>query len=252
EKVQLFARDDASGRSYRCGLSGAPGSTTVRWSGVTGFALVDADAGAAGALRIPFRVGDWSGLLVLADPAPEVDGARAARFISRTAADIVPALVSRGAVAALKERATRHERARLERQLHDRVIQSLIAAEMSVAAFGRRAAATAQEQHWPSELARVQHLLHQEILGLRDFMRELKPLDVHPDQLAAVIEESVDRFARETGIAATFTHAGSPAALPRRACAGIVRIVQEALTNVRKHSGAETVRVRLGSTPTRA
>src|SRR6185436_17359005 len=71
-------------------------------------------------------------------------------------------------------------------------------------------------------------------------------------QLAVVIEESVERFARETGIAATFTNAGSPAALPRRACAGIMRIVQEALANVRKHSGAETVRVRLGSTPTRA
>ena len=55
----------------------------------------------------------------------------------------------------------------------------------------------------------------------------------------------VDRFRRDTGIAARFVSELEEVSLSRDTCQEIVRIVQEALVNVRKHSEARHAVVRL-------
>jgi signal transduction histidine kinase len=55
----------------------------------------------------------------------------------------------------------------------------------------------------------------------------------------------VERFRRETGISAEFTTDLKRVQLPQKACRELARIVQESLVNVRKHSGAHHVLVRL-------
>ena len=52
---------------------------------------------------------------------------------------------------------------------------------------------------------------------------------------------------RETGIAAEYQPRSPVVPLPSRVCGELARIVQEALVNVRRHSGAGRVRVRVGS-----
>jgi signal transduction histidine kinase len=56
---------------------------------------------------------------------------------------------------------------------------------------------------------------------------------------------AADRFRRETGISAHAYCEGNTASLPLRTATEVVRIVQEALVNVRKHSRARHVLVRL-------
>jgi signal transduction histidine kinase len=60
-----------------------------------------------------------------------------------------------------------------------------------------------------------------------------------------VLADAVERFRKETGIAAVFVPQAGEMDLPPRVCAEIVRIVQEALVNVRLHSGASRVAVGL-------
>src|SRR5204863_1945988 len=73
-----------------------------------------------------------------------------------------------------------------------------------------------------------------------------QPVDLDsPDQLGELLGLTVERFRRDTGINARFISDANTAALPMRTAIEVVRIVQEGLVNVRKHSAARTVIVRL-------
>jgi two-component system nitrate/nitrite sensor histidine kinase NarX len=62
-----------------------------------------------------------------------------------------------------------------------------------------------------------------------------------------VLKDTVERFQRETGINARFVTDLDELDMPQRICREVLRIVQEGLVNVRKHSGARHALVRLAS-----
>jgi signal transduction histidine kinase len=78
-------------------------------------------------------------------------------------------------------------------------------------------------------------------------MQQMKPLDLTPKQLLDFLADAVDRFRRDTGIQARFVSELEDIELPPRLCRELARIAQEALVNVRKHSGASNVLVRFAS-----
>jgi two-component system nitrate/nitrite sensor histidine kinase NarX len=78
-------------------------------------------------------------------------------------------------------------------------------------------------------------------------MEEMKPVELSPKQLLDYLADWVEKFQRETGITASFLSDVGELRLPPRVCQQIIRIVQEALFNVRKHSGAQAVEVRFTS-----
>ena len=100
-----------------------------------------------------------------------------------------------------------------------------------------------------AELGRIQGLLREEVLKLRELMQQLKSIDVDAQRLLGVLNDTVERFQRETGISARFVTDIEVLDMPQRVCRELLRIVQEGLVNVRKHSGARHALVRLGSTP---
>jgi signal transduction histidine kinase len=56
--------------------------------------------------------------------------------------------------------------------------------------------------------------------------------------LLRVVTDTVERFERETGISARFVTDIEKLEMPEKVCRELLRIVQEGLVNVRKHSGA--------------
>jgi two-component system sensor histidine kinase DegS len=96
-----------------------------------------------------------------------------------------------------------------------------------------------------NELTRLGTILRDEVVNLRDLMQRLKPLNLNGDQLMDALANIVQRFERETGISARFITRFDRIDLPPLACLEVTRVVQEALVNVRKHSGARNVTVRL-------
>jgi two-component system sensor histidine kinase DegS len=97
-----------------------------------------------------------------------------------------------------------------------------------------------------SELEAVQEMLRREVLALRELMQALRPIELDAsDQLADVLGSVVERFRRDTGVPARFMFTGGPVRMPPARALEVVRIVQEALVNVRKHSRARNVLVRL-------
>ena len=55
-----------------------------------------------------------------------------------------------------------------------------------------------------SELERIQKLLREEVLKLRELMQAMKSFEVNAERLLGFISDTVERFRRETGISAEF------------------------------------------------
>lgn len=187
---------------------------------------------------------EWFARFYLIDAKVGFNRTQELEFAERVLRQVAPALYSVFLVRRLRKRAGAIERARVARELHDGAIQSLISAEMQVDVLRRRAERDYGEIS--AELEHIQFLLRREVLNLRELMQQMRPLDLGPDQLLDHMADLVDRFRRDTGISAQFTTELQDVPLSPHACRELVRIVQEGLVNVRKHSAAQHVLVRFG------
>jgi two-component system nitrate/nitrite sensor histidine kinase NarX len=79
----------------------------------------------------------------------------------------------------------------------------------------------------------------------------MKAIEVDKERLLGVLNDTVERFQLETGISARFVTDLEMLDMPQRVCRELLRIVQEGLVNVRKHSGARHALVRLGASDSR-
>jgi signal transduction histidine kinase len=192
------------------------------------------------AASLDFR-GEWEDRIYLFDSPAR--SARDLRLLRTLAGQVGPAIYNVYLHGRLRARVGAIERARAARELHDGVIQSLIGLEMHLDVLRRQAVEHPAAMAEP--LARIQSLLRGEILNLRDLMVQMKPLELDPRRLQEFLVDLVERFRHETGIAAHFVSELEEIPLRPRACTEVARIVQEALANVRKHSGARNVLVRV-------
>ncbi len=188
---------------------------------------------------------EWWGRIFLLDPVMGGDREDDLRFLQELVRQVGPAVYNVYLLRRLRQRAGAVERARVARELHDGAVQSLIAMEMQVDVLRRQSAS--QSTPLTSELGRIQGLLREEVLKLRELMQQMKSLDVDWSTLLRFLEDTVERFQRETGINARFVAEMDDVEMPQRVCRELARIVQEGLVNVRKHSGARHVLVRLSS-----
>lgn len=145
----------------------------------------------------------------------------------------------------LRGRAEARERDRLSRELHDGLIQSLVGFEMRLDVARRQAESLAPPL--AHEIEALRDLLHEETLRARELMQRLRHSDVDARRLPLELEDNLERFSRNTGIAARLDWAVRTLDLTPRECRELSFIVQEALVNVRRHSGATSVAVRLES-----
>lgn len=137
------------------------------------------------------------------------------------------------------------ERDRIARELHDSLAQVLGVIHLQLRALEARAKDEASHglADELSDLAGTADEAYRDvreaILGLRETVRD-------DDGLEGSLREYLRKYSRQTGIAASLGCAGNPRqALTPRSEVQLLRVVQEALTNTRKHSGATRVTVRI-------
>jgi signal transduction histidine kinase len=188
--------------------------------------------------------GEWRGRIFLYNPQWRGEKQEELRFLLDVVRQVGPAVYNVYLLHRLRRRALAAERARFARELHDGAVQSLIAMEMQVDVVRRQAEAN---RPIDGELGRIQGLLREEVLKLRELMQQMKAIDVDAQRLLGVLKDTVERFQRETGINARFVTDLDELDMPQRICREVLRIVQEGLVNVRKHSGARHALVRLAS-----
>ncbi len=165
-------------------------------------------------------------------------------FLQQLTNRVAPGVYNVYLLRRLRSLAAAVERARVARELHDGVVQSLHG--LAFRLYALRTAAGVDPKH-RAELLELQQLVQNETAVLRNLIQQFKPLDFDPRHLVEFLTGLIDRFRYDTGIAAEFLCDVGDIFLPPDTCREIAGIVQEALANVLKHSGAEKVMVRLGA-----
>jgi signal transduction histidine kinase len=136
------------------------------------------------------------------------------------------------------ERATLEERTRLARELHDGLAQDLWFAKLK---HERLMAHVPDDQ---IELAReVTNALDSAIAEAKQAMVTMRAGDDRDRPLEELMSRTIDDFAARSGVRADFSVADLPDALPARTQVEVLRVLQAALTNLRKHADATVVRV---------
>lgn len=132
------------------------------------------------------------------------------------------------------------ERKRLSHELHDEMGQILTAVSLNLAAIERNLPETADES-LQEQLADANSL----VLGLTDQVRslslELRPSMLHDLGLAATLRWYVANYAKRQVAEIGFDSDSLPEHLPENVEITAYRVVQEALTNVSRHSRATHV-----------
>src|SRR5918995_3670363 len=144
----------------------------------------------------------------------------------------------RSASAALE--AQEDERARVARDLHDEVNQSLTGLLLHLEAARR----TAPPDLVP-ELTETKTLAGRAMDELLAVARQLRPTALDDLGLSAALAAHLEELERRTGIETSFEADGSVSRLDGEGQLVLYRVAQEALSNVARHSGAEHARVRL-------
>ena len=185
---------------------------------------------------------EWSHRLLLLDARTDAGALRILRSVAR---QLGPALCNLEALGRLNSRVGAAERARVARDIHDGIIQALIALEMQVHVWRRHAD---PDGDVAAKLGHIQDALRNQVLELRDLIHQIKPASCDPEHLLEHLAGVVERFQRDTGITAHFVSTINEVTITPRVCDEVARIVEEALVNVRKHSGARHVVVRVAAT----
>ena len=210
-------------------------------------------------LIVPLRcAGELSGLLVLArkrseEPYSDEDLSLLRSAANQTAMGLANARLFANVVSQrtrleqLLERvikAQEEERKRLSMELHDAPVQWLTSAVYRVEAcieyFNR-----GQQSRAHKEMLEVQHALDTTLDELRQTTAALHPPALDKVGLVKALARYTEAFERDTGISCHFESAGSVPRLPAQEELAIYRIVQETLSNVRKHALATQVHVRI-------
>jgi len=186
---------------------------------------------------------DWYGRMIFLDAHLGRQREHELRFAQNVMRQVAPALYSVYLFRGFRSRAGATERTRVARELHDTTIQSLISIEMQVDVLRRHNANCAVS----AELGRIQELLRNEVLNLRELMQTMRPVEIGRHQLLDFMAELVERFSRDTGIAVRFISELQEVTVPDSTCRELVRVVQEGLVNIRKHSGAHSALVRFSA-----
>ncbi len=140
--------------------------------------------------------------------------------------------------------AAMEERVLIANELHDSIAQSL--------AFLKIQGKLLEESLKKGNLDQATKDLEQLLKGVERSNKDVRELLVHfrtriePDGLEATLEKYLAKFREETGIETRFEAEQNTPTISEDAEIHVLHIIQEALSNVRKHSGASRVRVAIG------
>jgi two-component system, NarL family, sensor kinase len=133
------------------------------------------------------------------------------------------------------------ERRRIAGTLHDGVVQELAATSFTVAGAAARAG-TLGDQRLAGDLHAVAGTLRTSIGGLRSLLVDIFPANLHTGGLADALAD-LSAPLRSRGIEVTLDLEQDDVDLDPEVERLVFRITQECLHNVRRHSGASSVRI---------
>ena len=171
--------------------------------------------------------------------APCTLSADETELLDALASHLASALESLRAAALAREAAVAEERALLARELHDSIAQSLVFLKIQVQLL--------RSASQKGQAAQMSQALDELDTGLRESIGDVRELLVHfrtrtnTDDIEQALQETLQKFQHQTGLPTHLTVQGDGLPLPPDVQVQVLHVLQEALSNVRKHAGATQV-----------
>ncbi|MFN0164228.1 MAG: type IV pili methyl-accepting chemotaxis transducer N-terminal domain-containing protein [Burkholderiales bacterium] len=168
-------------------------------------------------------------------------------LLDALASHMASAMEGRRASALEREAAVADERGLLARELHDSIAQSL--------AFFKIQAQLLREALAAGDQVRAQATLGELDTGLRESTGDVRELLMHfrtrtnSEDIEPALRHTLKKFEHQTGLATHLAIEGHGLPLDADVQVQVLHVVQEALSNVRKHAGATQVWVEVQRTP---
>jgi nitrate/nitrite-specific signal transduction histidine kinase len=195
-------------------------------------------------LAVPVRIGNKV-LGVLDIESTEVDAfSEADLFTAQTLADqLAVAIENARLYEETRQIAVMEERNRMAREIHDTLAQGFsgIILQLEAAEQALSEDTSATERH----LNQARSLARKSLAEARRSVWNLRPQALEQLPLVEAIKQELDKFSQSIGLNAKLDISGTRRDLPPELEAGLLRICQESLTNVRKHAKATEVEVNL-------
>lgn len=135
------------------------------------------------------------------------------------------------------------ERARLSREIHDTLLQSLVGVALQFDAMANEPESTRDGQK--ERFVRMRKQVEEYIREARQSIWDLRSPRLQTQDLAAALREAGERATAEAGVGFSLNVSGAPRRLPARVEEQVLRIGQEAVVNAVRHASAERVSIEL-------
>jgi two-component system NarL family sensor kinase len=138
------------------------------------------------------------------------------------------------------------ERSRIARELHDGISQNMVGVRYVLDLAERQV-----REGKDNALATIERgagALNNAIKEVRRISHDLRPGQLDDLGLTAALESLITNFEERNDINVEFESVAFKNVLPSDAKTAIYRVAQEALNNIERHSGADQIKIRLGST----
>jgi two-component system nitrate/nitrite sensor histidine kinase NarX len=168
-------------------------------------------------------------------------------LLDTLASHLASAMESLRAAALEREAAVAQERSLLAQELHDSIAQSL--------AFLKIQAQLLREAMKRNDTAAMARVIGELDAGVRESYADVRELLVHfrtrtsKEDIEPALRTTLSKFEHQTGLTARLEMQGHGIALAPDVQVHVLHIIQEALSNVRKHSHAREVTVRVSPGP---
>jgi signal transduction histidine kinase len=139
--------------------------------------------------------------------------------------------------------AQEEERARLARELHDSIGQSLTAIIMSINAT--ESALPPTQLSAKDKLANVRNMASQTLHDLRGLIFDLRPEVLDDLGLGLALHSQVKKYLEPAGVRVKLQATGLKDLLPAEVETAVFRVVQEAITNIARHAQASDASITL-------
>jgi PAS domain S-box-containing protein len=145
------------------------------------------------------------------------------------------------------EEARENERSQIAMNLHDDLGQKLTALRMNLSWIRKRTGV--QSSLVSDKLDEVERLIDNSVTTVQKISSELRPAILYDLGLKEAAEWHMKQNLEPAGIKGTFRLDPEDLEIDKKSSIALFRIIQEALTNVIRHSGAKKVDVRIAGSP---
>ncbi len=184
------------------------------------------------------------GALFLGATRPRALSARHTDLLTTAANQISLAVRNAQLYEQVRQMAVFEERYRLSREIHDGLAQTLAYLGLQMERL-EKLVKVGRDEDAIVEMGEMRESIRAAYVDAREAIDGLRLAADHPEQVAARLADYVAYFRQQAAIDTTFLADPPDLVVDPEVTLQLLRIVQEALTNVRKHAHAQHVEVRL-------